>query len=155
MVLRYKQLDFNPNYYISNRGFVVSVKKKGFSILNPRPDKQGYLRVYIRDINVNKRKDYKIHRLVALYFLDNPNDYNEVNHIDGNKGNNNIENLEWCNRTQNNLHAYENGLHTPCYKPCEINGIRYNSQTEAAERLNVSRATIDYWLKTGKAQKCQ
>jgi hypothetical protein len=147
MVLRYKQLDFNPNYYISSRGFVVSVKKKGFSILNPRIGAHGYFRVYLRDLGLNKRKDYYIHRLVALYFLDNPNDYNEVNHIDGNKGNNHVENLEWCNRSQNNLHAYENDLHKPCYKPCVINGIAYKSQTEAAEKLGVARSTIQNWLK--------
>ena len=150
MVLEYKQLDFNPNYFISNRGFVISVKKKGFSILKPRADKQGYLRVYIRDININKRKDYTLHRLVAIYFIDNPNDYNEVNHIDGNKGNNHIENLEWCDRTQNNMHAYENDLHKPCYKPCKIDGVIYQSQTDAATQLGVSRGTIINWIKAGR-----
>lgn len=150
MILQYKQLDFNPNYFISSRGFVVSVKKKSFSILKPRVDKQGYCRVFIRDINTNKRKDYKLHRLVALYFIDNPNNYNEVNHKDGNKANNKIENLEWCNRSQNNLHAYKNNLHKPCYKPCEIDGIIYQSQTDAAMQLNVSRHTIDNWIKAGR-----
>jgi hypothetical protein len=46
-----------------------------------------------------------IHRLVAKTFIENPNNYDQVNHIDGNKSNNCISNLEWCNYTQNKLHA--------------------------------------------------
>ena len=154
MVLQYKQLDFNPKYYISNRGFVVSVKKKSFSILKPRPDKHGYTRVYIRDTNTNQRKDYKLHRLVAEYFINNPNNYNEVNHIDGNKANNLVENLEWCNRSQNNFHAYESNLHIPAYKACIVDDIYYTSQSEAAEKLNVCRKTIDNWIKNGRGKYC-
>ena len=150
MVLNYKQLDFNPKYFISNKGFVISIKKKSFSILKPRKDKNGYCRVYIRDININKRKDYKIHTLVGLYFLENPNNYNEINHIDGNKENNHVSNLEWCNRSQNNIHAYQEGLHMPCYKPCVVKGVYYKSQSHAAHNLGVSRATIDNWIKKGK-----
>ena len=150
MVLEYRQLDFNPKYLISNKGFVISMKKKGFNILKPRIGIHGYLRVYLRNLNTNKRKDYYIHRLVALYFIDNPYEYNEVNHIDGNKTNNYLENLEWCNRSQNNLHAYENDLHKPCYKPCEIDGVQYESQSDASNQLGVSRSTIDNWIKAGR-----
>ena len=57
-----------------------------------------------------KPKSYKIHRLVALAFLDNPQDYTEINHIDGNKKNNNISNLEWASSSMNNAHAHRIGL---------------------------------------------
>ena len=52
----------------------------------------------------------KIHRLVALHYLPNPNNYKCVNHKDGNKQNNSINNLEWCTYSQNMKHAYDNKL---------------------------------------------
>ena len=150
LILQYKQLDFNPKYYISNRGFVVSVTKKSFKILKPRLDAHGYSRVYIRNIELGQRKDYFIHRLVAMAFLEHPEGYDEVNHIDGNKTNNSIENLEWSNRSLNNIHAYENNLHVPAYKPCVVDNVHYNSQSEAAIALGVSRTSIDNWIKAGR-----
>lgn len=69
-----------------------------------RKHSNGYIRVTING------KDAYVHRLVAKYFIPNPNNYSEVNHIDGNKENNRVENLEWCTRSQNNKHAFETGL---------------------------------------------
>jgi hypothetical protein len=67
----------------------------------------------------NKTYTRYVHRLVANAFCNNlnPNKYTEVNHIDGNKTNNKSENLEWCDRSYNNKHAYVKGLHTlhGCY----------------------------------------
>ena len=83
MVLNIKQLKFNPKYFICDKGFIISIAR-GLKILYPRISKQGYTRCYIRDIATNKRKDYKLHRLVAEYFIDNPNNYKIVNHMDGN-----------------------------------------------------------------------
>ena len=146
MILRYHKLKFNPKYIISNKGFVISLVRK-FHLLNIRRDKNGYVHYYIRDLSAGKRKDFKAHRLVAEYFIDNPNDYPIVNHIDGNKANNHIENLEWCTYSQNNIHAYKNGLNTSKKKQCTINGINYESITEAANKLGVSRKTIHNWSK--------
>lgn len=60
-----------------------------------------------------KRKMRKIHRLVAIAFVENPMMfiYNEVNHKDGDKLNNHYSNLEWCSRSQNVKHAYDTGLY--------------------------------------------
>ena len=55
-------------------------------------------------------KWHVIHRLVALAFIPNPSNYDQVNHIDCDKLNNNVNNLEWCNNSMNQLHAYKNGL---------------------------------------------
>jgi len=52
----------------------------------------------------------KVHRIVAKHFLDSQNGKNEVNHIDGNKLNNNADNLEWCTKSENIKHAHNTGL---------------------------------------------
>ena len=149
MVLKYHRLEFNHKYFISNRGFVISLVRR-FRLLNIRRDKNGYVHYYIRDTVTGKRKDYKAHRLVAEAFIPNPNKLPIINHIDGNKANNRIENLEWCTQSYNNIHAFKTGLSTPGYKPCVINGEYYTSQSEAAEKLGVCRHTVDNWIKLGK-----
>ena len=68
----------------------------------------GYERVSLW--NKGKNKKYSIHRLVATKYIDNPNNYKQINHIDGNKLNNNVDNLEWCDLSQNIKHAYKNNL---------------------------------------------
>lgn len=116
--------EFKGNYQVSNTGRVRRIKdysnqyatwNNGYKILTARKHSNGYLRVML-SIN-GKHYDRYIHRLVAQTFIDNPNNYAEINHIDGNKKNNRIENLEWCNRSHNNKHAYQIGLHTlnGCY----------------------------------------
>ena len=68
----------------------------------------GYLQ-YTLSIN-GESKRYKAHRLVAQLWINNPNNYEVVNHIDGNKMNNHYSNLEWCDYEHNNKHARETGL---------------------------------------------
>lgn len=107
-------------YKVSNYGRVKSMSRyrKGINnklvllkdkILKSNDDcSKGYLVVSLS--KENKHKNYKIHRLVAETFIPNPNNYPQVNHIDGDKHNNNINNLEWCSCKQNIKHAWENGL---------------------------------------------
>lgn len=65
--------------------------------LKPRPMKRApYLRVYMRRDSTNKKEDVFVHRIVASLFLDNPNNYPQVNHKDSNPMNNSVDNLEWC-----------------------------------------------------------
>lgn len=74
---------------------------------------RGYLYV---GLHINgKCKKIAIHRLVALTFIPNPNNYKEVNHKDGNKSNNHFSNLEWCSRSGNAKHAFDTGLNN--FKP--------------------------------------
>lgn len=58
----------------------------------------------------NKQKQLAVHRLVAKAFISNPNNLPQINHIDGNKNNNRVSNLEWCNNSYNQLHAWRNNL---------------------------------------------
>lgn len=146
MMSRYHILDFNPKYIISSKGFIISLTSN-LHILKPRYDKNGYSQYYIRNLNTNKRKDYKAHRLVAEAFIDNPDNLNLINHIDGNKANNHVENLEWCTHSQNMIHAYSTGLATPKYRECTIDGTTYKSISHAAKELGVSRKTIYNILK--------
>lgn len=91
-----------PGYKISNQGRVMSPKG---AIRKTKKSGAGYeyIRIYGGDCGVN------ISRLVAIAFLPASN-HTEVNHRDGNKWNNNVENLEWCSRSQNCVHALSNGL---------------------------------------------
>jgi hypothetical protein len=67
-----------------------------------RPDEDGYLRATL--CKNGKCKSYFVHRLVALTFIDNMRNLPQINHIDGNKQNNCVENLEWVNRSENIRH---------------------------------------------------
>lgn len=100
-------------YQVSTLGRVKSLPKmKGFyknkeRILNEIPI-QGY-----KVVNLSKNntvKHHLIHRLVAETFIDNPENKLFVNHINGNKSDNRINNLEWCTRSENDSHAYKLGL---------------------------------------------
>lgn len=92
-------------YEISNLGRIRSLhnyKRNGNNILVPRI-KRGYFTVGLRKNGI--RKWFLLHRLVALAFIPNPNNYPCVNHKDENKLNNNVENLEWCTVSYNNTYG--------------------------------------------------
>ena len=93
-------------YQVDTEGNVFSVRKsKGRRIrqLRPDPNSAGYLRVILYDANGNAKKHF-IHRLVAQTFIKNPKNKDEVNHIDFNKTNNAVSNLEWCTHAENQMH---------------------------------------------------
>lgn len=94
-------------YIISNTGKVMNVATS--KLLKWRPAGAHYWHVDL--YHGDKIYPSYIHRLVAEAFIPNPNNYKEVNHIDGDKNNNNVENLEWTDRSGNMSHAMRNGLH--------------------------------------------
>lgn len=95
------------NYYVSNKGRVISLITG--KILKDRLDRYGYPRLTLN--GTKGGKIYKtIHRLVAEAFIPNPDDKPQVNHIDGNKLNNSITNLEWTTSKENKAHQIKLGL---------------------------------------------
>lgn len=103
------------NYVVSNTGDVIRLEyrdKKGanrpFKLLKPNINDDGYASTTLR--NDKGKKTFRIHRLVAREFIPNPENKETVNHIDGNKINNRVENLEWNTREENMQHAYKTGL---------------------------------------------
>src|SRR5690554_4868133 len=94
-------------YYSVSRNGDVKSNRKG-RLLTPRVQKDGYVTVHLsfdgKDFNA------LVHRLVAMAYLPNPEGKSTVNHKDGNKENNYVDNLEWATYPENMRHAYNNGL---------------------------------------------
>lgn len=102
---------FNGRYQISNIGRVKSILKTRTKIRVPRIHSTGY---FCLNLTLNyKWKSIVIHRLVAQAFIPNPENKPQVNHIDGNKLNNCVSNLEWVTRLENVRHSWDTGLSKP------------------------------------------
>ena len=93
-------------YQISNLGNVYSIKNN--KLLKLHISHKGYVVVCL--YKNKKQHTQQIHRLIAQAFIPNPNNYPQINHIDGNKKNNQINNLEWCTQSYNIKEAYRLGL---------------------------------------------
>ena len=110
----------------------------------------GYYRVTL--YNKGKHKRYMRHRLVAKHFLKKPSkDRKFVNHIDGNKGNNTIYNLEWVTQSENEKHAFRNKLKKRTNKKLlvEFSGeisLVIDSQIKLANEMNINQSQISSWI---------
>lgn len=141
----------------------VSFKTKSHETYGYK-NKKGYMVINLTSNNKEiKKKNVLIHRLVAETFIPNPKNYPYINHKDGNKSNNNVNNLEWCNNSMNQLHAFANGLQKG---GCEHNNskltydnvlfiknnINKYKQIELANMFNISSKAI-YQIKKGITYK--
>ena len=134
----FKNIKGYPGYQISNMGRVWS-KKRQIYLKNGKTT-NGYCQVCLYAIN-GKNKRELVHRLVALAFIPNLNNYPCVNHKDENKENNSASNLEWCDRSYNvNYGSRNEKAGKKIKKPikCIETGIIYNSGVEAAKALGTT-----------------
>lgn len=133
----------NDFYTIFSDGRLYSNITKKF-IIPDVSNTYGYIRVTLYK---PYRVRWLLHRLVAEFFLDKVDGKTFVNHLDGDKTNNDVSNLEWVTQSENEKHAFETGL-----KPtvsCTINGVTYKSLRLAANSLGISYTGLCYRLDSG------
>lgn len=134
----------DPRILVSNMGNVVSYKR-GFAYpLKVMHNNYGY-----QMVGVVHGSTTFVHRLVAETWLDNPNHYKEVNHINGDKDDNRVENLEWVTRSENLRHAHRTGLNKGSSTPIRIveTDEVFESQRECARRIGGSYKCISDCLR--------
>lgn len=157
---------FEGLYKVSNFGNVMGMGKswvcgmynkirtKPKSILPKSTNTSGYHQIWL---SKNKNgKNYRVHRLVAEAFLENPENKKDINHKNGNKTDNGLDNLEWCTRSENVLHAFKNDLKKPSsgskhgmskLKEYDVLKIRElagkHTKLELAEMFGVGRRSIN------------
>jgi hypothetical protein len=162
---------YGGEYIVSNNGEVRSLFcghgtrwKCGERTLTQGVDWKGYKKVTICKNGHTKR--VFVHRLVAEAFLEKPQGKNIINHKDGNKQNNNVDNLEWCTDSENQIHSYRvlgnkkpkwlmDLLKEKSSKPvrCIETGIEYPSISEAARSVGVKTDTHIGEVCRGEAHK--
>ena len=135
-----EEILIDKKYYVSNLGRFKN--SYGQIMDNYKVNENGYVRVYIY------KKTFTLHRLVALTFLENPENKEQVNHKDGNKLNNSIQNLEWVTNKENQIHKFQIGLGNNFTRKIiqydlEMNKVKeFNSIVEASKELNIGKSNI-------------
>ena len=149
-------LGYEGYYEACNKGYIRSVDrlvkcKSGVrispaTILKPSLGQWGYEQVTLRKEGNNKT--VRVNRIIAQTFIPNPNNLPQVNHIDGNKTNNCVDNLEWCNASHNMKHCFDNRM---CDWTTKIRIIEtgevFNSKAECARKICGHVSLIDMCLK--------
>jgi len=148
---KWKNITGYNNYYVSTEGRVKSKNDKGNwgneRILKIIERKSGYcvVNLYSYSDGNKKMKQCRVHKLVAKAFIPNPKNKPLINHIDGDKTNNSVNNLEWVTHSENMNHSYKNGFHnqpsgqkTTKLTPKEVKEIRNRYKKEDISQYNLS-----------------
>lgn len=157
-------------YQVSNLGNFKSLDRvinyrKGLTRLYPgkslllEPTKDNYRRIVLMREGIKTR--YMAHRLVALTFIPNPDNLPYINHKNGCKSNNAVENLEWCTASENSRHAIRTGLQKPELNIpsnskaviCLETGVIYPTVHKAAKAIGVYVTSISRAIKKNRACK--
>ena len=141
-MIGFKPVPSDPDYGVSSDGRVCSFRKK--KVLTPKRNWDGYLRVQLW--HRCQCRYVSIHRLVAETYIPNPMNLPFVNHKDGDKSNNSVENLEWCTQRENIQHAWETGL-----SKSHLNkgGKRVRQLTKDGEEIAVFPSTMEVERRLG------
>lgn len=136
-------LEEYKNYEVSSLGKIKNCTSN--KILKPRVLESGYLLMYLGANGIYK--NFYLHRLVALAFLPNPNNFTDVDHIDGNKFNNAIDNLQWLSHEDNVKKS--NNKKVLCIELDKI----FESTTDASQQLGIDQSNISRCC-NGKRKTC-
>lgn len=134
-----------PQYEVSNDGEVRHIGKTKVRVLKQNP-RTGYMQITLWSADRGGCKTIRVHRLVAEAFIENPHGKRCINHKDGNRTNNCVENLEWCTNSENDIHkTYVLGHNRiqPKAILCVESGITYPSSTVAGKALGIDRKNIN------------
>lgn len=145
-IIKKDGITFNQEYRIDKEGNVWT-PYRGWSIMSHSITDKGYHRVGL--MIGKQRKFFQVHRLVLEAF--NPkegSDKLQVNHIDGDKSNNNLNNLEWCNGSHNMQHSYDKQIHIPPYG--EKAGGNILTQQQVLEICELIQSGTDSYAQIGK-----
>ena len=143
----WKNIDIATNYEVSNLGNIRNIKSG--QILNPGISGNGYKQVSLKMNDTGKFKKQYVHRLVAQYWLDNPENKREVNHKNLDRTDNRAENLEWLTSSENQKHKFENSDYKTSNRPIVQMDLNDNiiavfeSVTAAAQAMGATRQGIE------------
>lgn len=138
---------YENKYQVSNLGNVRRFSKGQWILMKPYFGTSRYF--HISFYTNGKPKTFDVHRLVAETFLEKVSGKNEVNHKDGNRKNNSVENLEWVSRGENLTHRYRILKDKPVGAKavfCETTGKKYKTLTDAARNNGMSVQYLSYIL---------
>lgn len=156
-----KNIKYFEDYLVDESGNIFSSKYAKLKPIKQQYHMKGYKVVTL--VQGDLKKTLQVHRLVSIAFIENPLNKKQVNHIDGNKENNHISNLEWVTQSENQLHAHRTGLmdnkirllqlksskkvydpitnkyYTSLKEACDINNIKYKSEFARIKYYNTGR----------------
>lgn len=129
-------------YWVINDGSIIN--KNTGNVKSQTLGKRGYYYVSLNEKKTNRQVKVPVHKIITLAFIKNE-PYQDINHKDGNKQNNAIENLEFCTRQRNVIHAWEQGLITREERLFKVNFENYSvigTMKELRDELKIPRATL-------------